>query len=388
MSNSGPAEPGALTRRLAMRVVHEVGTGARTAASLHAVLLDASLDPRDNAFVTELAHGTVRMQRACDMFIDKHSQRSPDAEVRALLRIGVYQLVFLGTPPHAAVSATVASARPKVRGFVNAILRRVAEEVATGGEWPTIGDELSYPDWLIDAFISDLGEDDAIEALAAMNDAEQPEARTDGYVQGGSSRAVVAEVGAGQGELVLDMCAAPGGKTTGIAGDGAFAVGLERATARIDQLATTCSRFGSGRASPVLGDATRAPFREAIADRVLVDAPCSGWGALGRRSDARWRVKPGDSSRLARTQRSMLATAAELVKPGGVLIYSVCTTSVVETTNIAEQFSATHENFTAAALVHAAFWREHGTGGLVLPQDHGTDGMAVFRWRREPLEAA
>ena len=147
MSNSGPAEPGALTRRMAMRVVHEVGTGARTAAALHAVLRDASLDPRDNAFVTELAHGTVRMQRACDMFIDKHSQRSPDAEVRALLRIGVYQLVFLGTPTHEAVSATVASARPKVRGFVNAVLRRVAEEVAAGGEWPTIGDELSYPDW-------------------------------------------------------------------------------------------------------------------------------------------------------------------------------------------------------------------------------------------------
>lgn len=388
MSNVGAAERGAETRRLATKVVHEVGAGARTATSLHAVLRDASLEPRDNAFVTELAHGTVRMQRACDMFIDKHTQRSPDAEVRALLRIGVYQLVFLGTPPHAAVSATVAAARPKVRGFVNAILRRVAEEVAAGGDWPTIGDELSYPDWLIDAFIADLGEDDAIDALAAMNNAEQPEARTDGYVQGGSSRAVVAEVAARAGELVLDLCAAPGGKTTGIAGQGAFTAGLERAPVRIEQLATTCSRFGNDNAVAVLGDAIQAPFREGIADRVLLDAPCSGWGALGRRSDARWRVKPADASRLARTQQSMLASAAHLVKPGGLLVYSVCTTSIIETTAVADQFTASNDLFTTEGLVDTDFWREYGTGGLVLPQDHGTDGMAVFRWRRAHPESA
>ena len=382
MTDDRAVERGAETRRLATRVVQEVGTGARTSVSLHAVLRDAALDQRDNAFVTELAHGTVRMQRACDLFIDKHTKRSPDAEVRALLRIGVYQLVFLGTPPHAAVSATVAAARPKVRGFVNAILRRVSEEVAAGGDWPTIGDELSYPDWLIDAFIGDLGEDEGIDALAAMNEAEQPEARADGYVQGGSSRAVVVEVAASSGEIVFDLCAAPGGKTTGVAADGAFVAGVERAPVRIDQLALTCRRFGDGRAAALLGDATCAPFREQSADKVLVDAPCSGWGALGRRSDARWRLKPADVPRLARTQHTMLDEAARLVMPGGLLVYSVCTMSAVETTAVAEQFSASKDEFSPEALIEPAYWRRHGTGGLVLPQDHGTDGMAVFRWRR------
>jgi 16S rRNA (cytosine967-C5)-methyltransferase len=373
--------PGADTRAIAIRVVHEVGAGARTATALHAALLDVELDPRDRAFVTELAHGSVRMQRPCDLLIDRHASRAPDAEVRAVLRVGVYQLVFLGTPPHAAVSATVAATRPKVRGFVNAVLRRVAEEVARGGEWPTVGDELSYPDWLIDSLINDLGEADALEALAAMNNAEQAAARADGYVQGGSSVAVVNEVEAAAGDLVIDLCAAPGGKTTGIAAKGAIVVGVELSAARVAQFGAACERFGAGRALAVHGDASKPPIKPGVADHVLVDAPCSGLGALGRRSDARWRIGRNDATRLAGVQLPILVAAYDLVKPGGSLVYSVCTMTNVETTGVVDQFEATC-SAEQLQLVDTDFWRPLGHGGLVLPHDHGTDGMAVFRWRK------
>ena len=376
-----PNDTGADTRALAIRVVHEVGAGARTSSALHAALLHTDLDPRDRAFVTELAHGTVRMQRPCDLLIDRHASRTPDAEVRAVLRVGVYQLVFLGTPPHAAVSATVAATRPKVRGFVNAVLRRVAEEVARGGEWPTVGDELSYPDWLIDTLIDDLGEADAIDALAAMNNAEQAAARADGYIQGGSSVAVVNEVGAADGDIVIDLCAAPGGKTTGLAALGAIVIGVELSASRVAPFGATCERFGAGRAFPVQGDAAAPPIRQGSADYVLVDAPCSGLGALGRRSDARWRIGRDDSARLARVQLRMLIAAYDLLKPGGTLVYSVCTMSKAETLGVASEFEAT-TSAEYLRLIDKEFWRVLGHGGLALPQDHGTDGMAVFRWSR------
>ena len=314
--------------------------------------------------------------------IDKHVNRTPDTEVRAALRIGTYQLVFLGTQPHAAVSATVASVAPKVRGFVNAILRRVSEDVATGGEWPSLGVEISYPDWLVDRLIDELGELDAIEALKAMNVGEQPRPRPDGYVQGASSLAVVVEVDAGPGDLVIDLCAAPGGKATALTGAGATVVALEIGADRSELLRSVCDRWGQQRAHTVRADATIPPIRPGMADRVVVDAPCTGWGALGRRSDARWRARPGDADRLSKLQTRLLGAAAELVRPGGLLIYSVCTITRAETTAVAADFGSNEAEFEPADLVSEGTWRAHGSGGLLLPQDRGSDGMAVFRWQR------
>ncbi len=380
---------GAEARRIAGRVLEEVATGARTNAALNRALTHSDLDERDRAFATELANGTVRMQRSCDHFIDRLVSRDPDATVRALLRIGVYQLVFLATPPHAAVSATVAAAAPKVRGFINAVLRRVAEDVERGGDWPTVGVELSYPDWLIDRAIEELGEADGLDALAAMNVPEQPRARPDGYVQGAASMAVVAEVGATAGDVVLDLCAAPGGKTTGMAADGATVYGLEIGQERVALLADFCERYGADRAAAVRGDATANPFRTEAADHVLVDAPCSGWGALGRRSDARWRVRSDDARRLSAIQIDILRDARRLVRPGGTLVYSVCTFTEIETLAVAKRFRSESPDFEPIGLRHPDHWRPLGTGGIVLPQDHESDAMAVFRWRRrDPMATA
>jgi len=378
------SDKGAEARRVAIGAVARVMSGSRTASALAGAFEQSDLDDRDRAFVTEMVNGAVRMQRCCDHLIDKHVNREPDNMVRSALRVGTYQLVFLGTPPHAAVSATVAAVAPKVRGFVNAVLRRVGDDVARGGDWPSLGVELSYPDWLIDRLIEELGETAAIDAMAAMNDGEQAKPRSDGYVQGASSAAVVTEVAAQAGELVVDVCAAPGGKTTAMAVDGATVVGLDIGDERCSLLRSVCERWGQGRASAVRADAIHAPIRREAADRVLVDAPCSGLGALGRRSDARWRVREGDIERLGRLQSQLLESAAELVRPGGILVYSVCTVTKAETLEVASRFEADVAGFSSLDLVAADDWREFGRGGLILPQDRGTDGMAVFRWKRNP----
>lgn len=386
MNGSGDGDPsGAASRRLAALVVREVDAGARTNVVLHRELARAELDERDRAFVTELSHGATRMRRACDHLIDRHVNRPPDPTVRALLRIGTHQLVFLGTPPHAAVSATVAAAPPRVRGFVNAVLRRIASDVERGGRWPTLGVELSYPDWFIDAAIDELGEDDAVAALEAMNQPEAPPTRADGYAQGAASQAVVDEVDVAAGECVVDLCAAPGGKATALAAKGAAVVALDLDARRVAELGVNAARYGHGRTSVVRGDARRPPVRAGSVDHVLVDAPCSGWGVLGRRSDARWRITPDDVTRLAGVQVAILDAAAALVAPGGTLVYSVCTFSRAETVGVATSFDERHgPDFAPARLLHPDRWRTHGDGGLLLPQDRRSDAMAVFRWRRRP----
>lgn len=368
-------------REIALQALLRIESGERSGPVLASMLADSELDRRDRAFVTNLVQGITRMQRACDHLIDQHLKRAADAEVRQVLRMGAYQLVWLKTPPHAAVDATVGVAPPKARGFVNAILRRIAE-AGPPKRWPSSAVGLSYPDWIVELFNDDLGPD-AMVALAAMNSPEIPEPRPDGFVQGLASRWVVDEVGADAPMLVADMCAAPGGKSTGIARTGATVVALEIADHRIGVLSDVLTEYGLGRSFPVRADSAVPPLRSESFDRVLVDAPCSGLGAMGRRSDSRWRIKRRDVVRLTRVQGRLLSAAAELVKPGGELIYAVCTVTQAETSGVIDQFD--EPSFEPADLVNPEPWRplgSKGNAGIVLPHDHGTDGMAVARWRR------
>ncbi len=369
-------------RAVALAALHRIEKGEHSGDALAAELADGLLASRDRAFVTELVQGTTRMQRACDHLIKPFLKGEIDAAVRTTLRLGTYQLAFLGTPRHAAVSETVEVATRKVRGLVNAVLRKVADLVASKPEWPSRAVELSYPEWLMRRATADWG-DDGEAILEAMNSPERTQARLDGYVQGLASQWVVDVVDAQrpeQGGLVLDLCAAPGGKVTGLSDSWALRIGAELDARRAKVMTTVAERYGHD--IPVIrSDALRPPFRARSADAVLVDAPCSGLGALGRRSDARWRITADDVSRLAVLQRNLVPAAAELVKGGGVLVYSVCTFTLAETTGVADRFAAEHPEFEPVELV-GDHWRPLGTGGIVLPQDHGTDAMAVFAWRR------
>lgn len=376
-----PATPIPDARRVAVDALVRIERdGAYANILLPKLLAKSALADRDRAFATQLVYGTVRAQRSCDWFISRFALGDLDDTVRAALRVGTFQLRFLGTPPHAAVSATVEVVPRKARGLVNAVLRKVAD---AEDAWPSEAVRLSYPDWIVEQLTTDLGSERAVAALTSMNGAATTTEREDGYTQDPASRWVVDAVGARPGERVLDLCAAPGGKATALAGDGAVVTAADVRARRVGLIAGNAERVGLSRdqMQVVAADGTRPPFADGSFDRVLVDAPCSGLGSLRRRPDARWRIDADAPARLSGLQTRLLAAAAPLVAEGGSLTYSVCTLTAPETTGVAAAFAASHPGWTVVDAPTEP-WIRWGTGALLLPQTAETDGMAVFTWRR------
>jgi 16S rRNA (cytosine967-C5)-methyltransferase len=364
-------------RRVAYDALRRIDSqGAFANLVVPGALADSSLSSADRRFVTDLVYGTTRMRRACDAAVDRFVLTPPDDATRTLLRLGAYQLVFAGVAPHAAVGETVALAPKRVRGFVNAVLRKVA---ASQPEWPSEAARLSVPDWIHERLVAELGATDARSALERMNEAPPVTERADGYVQDRSSQWVAAAVEARPGERVLDVCAAPGGKATAMAADGAWVVAADVRHARSRRVLENVVRLGAA-VGVVTADGRRPPFPDSVFDAVLVDAPCSGLGALRRRPDARWRIEPSDVSELAVLQRELMSAAAPLVRPDGRLVYSVCTLTAAESIDhpVPEGFEVD------PTPPPAGEWRRYGPGWRVLPHDADTDGMVLLRYRRRP----
>jgi 16S rRNA (cytosine967-C5)-methyltransferase len=370
-------------------------TAGRANVVVPEILSGTGLAERDRAFVTELVYGTQRMQRALDWLVDRHLRRPVEPPVRAALRVGAYQLAMLGTPAHAGVSATVAEVTGPARGLVNAVLRRVAEDVAGGLVWPSEAVRLSYPDWIVAELTATLGEDRARAALEQMNVAARATVRDDGYIQDLASQwaaqAVIASgvggVGGVGGERIADLCAAPGGKATYLAhGIDGVAPSLVLAgdidAGRSAVIAENVTRLKLDNVATVVFDGRRPPFPRSSFDRVLVDAPCSGLGVLRRRPDARWRIRSDDVARLAQLQRDLLDQALVLVRPGGLVVYSVCTLTGAETSEIDQWLSAVHPEAASVEPAVGDAWELFGRGVRVLPQTQGTDGMFLLALRR------
>jgi 16S rRNA (cytosine967-C5)-methyltransferase len=383
-SSVPPARPADATRQLAIDALVRIESGGAYANLVVPQLLARSgLDARDRAFATELVYGTTRMRRACDHLVDRFLL-SPDVDppVRAALRVGAYQLAFAGVAPHAAVDATVGAAPKKVRGLVNAVLRRVAASPIGADDWPNDATRLSYPDWIVERLVDELGRDRAIDALETMNEPPPVTVRADGYRQDPSSRAVAALVGAAAGMRVADVCAAPGGKATAMAGPGVRVVASDVRASRAGLVASNRDELGlTDRVSVVVADGRFPPYRAGSFDRVLVDAPCSGLGALRRRPDARWRITPDAVDRLAELQVELVLAAAPLLVPGGELVYSVCTLTDAESVGVDARIAELLPDL-AALDDFPEPWTRHGRGGRVLPQTIGSDGMGAFRYRR------
>jgi 16S rRNA (cytosine967-C5)-methyltransferase len=317
--------------------------------------------------------------------VDRHvrvgHRKDLDPDVRDVLRLGAYQLAFLGTPPHAAVSETVNLAPQRARGLVNAVLRQVATEVARGSPpWPDIATRLSYPEWIVDRLTVDLGGEVAEAALRQMDEPARVSERLDGYVQDLSSQWVVEAVAARPEEVVLDLCAAPGGKATALANAGAFVVAADRSANRSSLVAQNVAKLGLTSVYPVVADGRQAPLRPQSFDRVLVDAPCSGLGVLRRRPDARWRIQPEDVAQLARLQRQLLQAGAALARPGGLLAYSVCTMTSAETVEVDDWLARTLPELEPVDPPGHP-WDPLGRGARLLPQTAGTDGMYLLLLR-------
>jgi 16S rRNA (cytosine967-C5)-methyltransferase len=420
-------------RVVALDALVRVEDGAYAHVAVPAMLAQTSLTDRDRAFVTDLVYGTVRAQRRLDDLLGRvvaRPVRRLDAPVRAALRMGAYQLLH-GTPPHAAVDATVEAVgarSPRARGFVNANLRALTRLPKPWPEPERAAVALSYPDWLVERLTDELGADDATGALAAMNEpaavtlrpdprratptALAEELRAEGAEvevgrlvrdavlvrgvgdpgrlpavrdgratpQDQGSQAVVVALAPGPGERIADVAAAPGGKATAIAervGEDGAVVALDVDAGRVRLIDGARHRIGLPRLFPVVGDGRTPPLAAGSFDRVLLDAPCSGIGVLRRRADARWRLRPEAVDELAALQRDLLAAAAPLVRPGGVLVYSVCTLTRAETTDIDDWAANALPGFTPGPAPGPP-WRAHGRGALLLPQAAGTDGMFVL----------
>ena len=366
-----------LSRQLALDALVRVDEEAAYAnLLLPSMLRRSQLRERDRAFATELVYGTVRMRRACDWLVDRFVQRDLDVRTRNLLRMGAYQLQFLGTPVYAVVSTSV-ELGGRARKLAEAVLRRVADREP---EWPDDATRLSYPDWIVGRLVEDLGREPAMAALETMNKAPTVHERPDGYVQDLASQWTGAYVGAAEGERIADLCAAPGGKSTFMAEAGAFVAAGDMRPNRAALVRDNARRVGAPGVATFVGDARRPPLR--VADRVLVDAPCSGLGVLRRRPDARWRVKPEAVDTLATLQRQLLGAAGDLVRPGGRLVYSVCTLTNAETLAIDEWLAGERPDLVAEPPPGEP-WRPMGRGARLLPQNADTDGMYVLGLRRK-----
>lgn len=438
--SSGKPPPPPSSRKVALDALLRIEDGAFSHILLPQTLRNSGLEPRDRALVTDLVYGTVRMQRALDVLLATVSSRritGLDAPVRAALRLGAYQLL-VGVPAHAAVGETVGVVDVRARGFVNGVLRALAR---TGPPFALPGDDdvesvgvrTSHPDWIVRAFFDAFGARDAIATLELDNEAPpvtlrvnplrtSVEALTTELLAAGvdvapgtlvpgalllrhtgdlgalpaiasgratpqdqASQAIVAVLDPQPGERILDIASAPGGKATAAAermGADGLVVAADLHPGRVRTVLRAAERIGVRDAvATIVADGRHPAVRAGAFDRVLLDAPCSGLGVLRRRPDARWRVEPTDVHDLAALQRVLLAAAAGAVRPGGRLVYAVCTLSKEETLEV-DAWARTELPDFVAESPPAAPWRGWGRGGLLLPSDAHTDGMFVLTLTR------
>lgn len=319
------------------------------------------LDDRDRALARRLAFGSVQRVRTLDHAIEtlgRRPVRKLDAPVLAALRLGAYQLAYLdGVPRYAAVNESVELVRrarlERAVPFTNAVLRRIADGIgALLSSLPEGPLKHSYPDWIWDVWRRDLGEEAALALMRVQNEPPpvvvrhvrglapdgaatdvpgayevarvDEEALAAGRIwpQSRASQVAALCVGAREGERVLDVCAAPGGKTSMLAGD---VVAVEVNEARGRELEENLRRLGREEVRVVHADGRALPPELDGFDRALVDAPCSGLGVLAARADLRWRSRP-----LPELQLELLRAAAERVRSGGTVVYSVCTINADE----------------------------------------------------------
>jgi len=447
MTGSGPALSVSPARAVAYVVVRRVFEQEAWAdRALHGEARRAGLDARDRALATRLAYGVVQRVATLDHLVSTLAKRPAgrlDPPVLAALRLGAYQLVFLdGVAAHAAVGESVELAKadsPRGAGLVNAVLRRAAREgraLVEALPETTPGEAAlrhSHPRWIAALWFEALGAEAARALMAAGNRPAEAALRAnalrttadelaaalpvashpaDGLPEGlvlegpwdafGSSlweqgafmpqsraaMAVARVLAPRPGERVLDLCAAPGGKTTHIAAlmeDRGAVVAVERHPGRAEALARTAARMGAGAVEVRTGDAA-APQEAAAYDRVLVDPPCSDLGTLAARPDARWRKEAAQPAALARLQGAILRAGADAVRPGGTLVYSTCTISPAENERVVDAFLAERPDYSADDLGSSEWsvW-QHGSRPMylqTLPHRDGTDGFFVARLRR------
>jgi 16S rRNA (cytosine967-C5)-methyltransferase len=374
----------------------------------------SGLEGRDRALAQRLAFGAVQRVRTLDHAIEVLGRRKVqrlDPPVRAALRLGAYQLGFVdGVPRYAAVNESVELVRAarleRAVPFTNAVLRRLADGLRglLDALPETTAREAalrhSYPDWVAEVWERDLGLPEAIALMEAQNEPAElvvrtvrgeVEGRPDPEIPGAwhveridesalaegrihpqsrASQLAGLAVGSRAGERTLDLCAAPGGKATMLAGE---VVAVEMNEARARELKDTAARLRASNVRVVVADGRALPVELRGFDRALVDAPCSGLGVLDRRPDLRWRGEP-----LPELQLELLRAAAERVRAGGTIVYSVCTVNADESEAIVDA-AGLEVDPTLGDEWPRFRHRQRPEFLQTLPHVHGTAGFFVAR---------
>ncbi|HJP59488.1 MAG TPA: 16S rRNA (cytosine(967)-C(5))-methyltransferase RsmB [Gemmatimonadaceae bacterium] len=402
----------------------------------------APLDARDRRWTRELVYGMLRHRATIDAILAERVRGGLvrlDPDVIDLLRLGVYQLLFMGSvPAYAAIAQTVELAKRRhglgASKLVNAVLRRTDRErenlftTQAGDAIDALALKYSHPRWLIARWIERYGEQDT-ERLLTLNNAEAPviirpygivreqlEATMEAagvhvaeapyvrdsiaisggttftelgafkkglfFVQDPAATLVATYTAVSPGATVADLCAAPGGKALELSRVAGTVFGSDKSFARLQRLLANQKRLESSNVLPFVGDA-RNPAIKPV-DVVLIDVPCTGTGTFRRHPDARWRIKISDFAVMSQLQRSILRAAAEVVKPGGLLVYSTCSLEPEENDAQIDWFLSENLNFVLEPPPDGSLAPELLDGGRlrVLPQRHGTDGAFAARLRR------
>jgi 16S rRNA (cytosine967-C5)-methyltransferase len=440
-------------RRLAWEVLIAVEGGAFADAELGGRAARVLLDARDWALATRLVYGTLAWQGYLDHVLRACGQRPErlDAEVRTVLRLALLQLTKLSRiPEFAAVDTAVELAKSfrggAASGLVNAVLRRF---LRAGKRVPMPDAErdpnsflsvaFSHPAWLVDRWVAELGRAEAESLLGADNEvaptvlrvngdrtdrgsllrgleeagiaARPTEFSPDGVAlesgfdprrlpgfgeglfvsQGEASQLAPWLLGSLEGRRVLEVCAAPGGKTAHLAGRvgaGGALVAVDRSPAGMRHVGETLARLGLVRVALIAADARALPLadRESF-DAVLLDAPCSGLGTLRQHPEIKWRRHPGDLRDLAHLQGELLAAAAQRVRRGGVIVYATCTLTEIENDDVVDRFLRSERRFALddprPLLPEPARVLVDGRGFFrSFPHRHGLDGFFAARLKR------
>lgn len=414
--------------------------------------LSEGLSAEDRALCYELSLGVLRRQLWLDTTLEHFARRRSDkldAPVRRALRMGLFQLRFLTRiPAHAAVNESVnlahAAGVRSAAPFINAVLRRATREPDFDPA-ETVTDPLeklavktSHPRWLVSRWADAFGTEET-EAFARANNASAPASlrvntlradseaivnelraagvvvapsrvapgawRVEGgagagatlhrlasvgliYLQDEASQLVAHVIGAGAGERVLDVCAAPGSKTTHIAilaGDRALVVAGDLYEHRLRVVREACERLGVLSVSVVALDAeVPLPFADATFDRVLVDAPCTGTGTLRHNPEIRWRLSPASFGELPSVQARILREASRVLRRGGRLVYSTCSVEREENEEVVNAFLQTHADFRQTVATPAAASLLQPSGAArIWPHRDDVDGFFVAALERE-----
>ena len=427
------------------RVIKSVGKSVEISQS------DCEASRRHRSFACELVYGTLRRQRTLDALIDllgkkKASQQPPD--LRIILHLGLYQLRYLDRiPTSAAVNTSVELAKengiPRLGGVVNGLLRGYIRQAENGDPLQLPKDPIarlgilhSFPDWIVEIWLEQLPIEEVDRLLAWFNQSPKLDLRVNilkttvaeveaafrasgvavtpipglpqglriegagavtnlpGYKQGwwviqdSSAQLVTHLLDPQPGEVIIDACAAPGGKTTHIAelmGDNGQIIACDRDAKRLNKVRENAARLQLQSINIQVEDSRDVAEFANLGDRVLLDAPCSGLGTLHKRPDIRWRKTVQSVGELLPLQRELLEQAATWVKPKGILVYATCTLNLLENEKVVESFLENHPNWSIQAppdvieksLVTPKGWIK------VYPHLHDMDGFFMARLIRD-----